>query len=545
MINLTKESLAQIYNQISPFEFKEKLIELATHYRKPHEKLLDAGRGNPNWIAPLPREAFFVLGQFALLESKRSWQKGSLSGIACSLGIARRFEDFLDTLPRDEVYAFFKSLLTYNKQVLNFSPDAWVFELVDGLLGDNYPYPDRMLTYAEKVVKHYLIKELCQNKCCADDFEVFATEGGSAGMCYLFDSLLQNHLLEKGDKIALMTPIFTPYLEIPLLPQYTFEIVTIHADQVNSLGEPTWQYSQEALNQLNDPQIKAVFIVNPSNPGSAALDRQTKDYLVELVHNNRPDLMIVTDDVYSTFVEGFESLLIDLPYNTLCVYSLSKYFGVTGWRLGAIMLQKNNIFNDLIAQLPPTLLADANSRYQHITPHPEQLGFIDRIVADSRQVALNHTAGLSTPQQIQMTLFCLYTLMDEKDDYKQQAIALCRARKQSLYEGLKLPLSFDPLDASYYAEVNLLKWAEAISPDFSCYLQEHHTLLDILYILAKDHGIIVLRGDAFASSEWALRISLANLYKEDYYKIGEILRQVFHTFALEWQNQHARGEYYV
>ena len=32
---------------------------------------LNAGRGNPNWVATEPREAFFLLGQFAITESKR------------------------------------------------------------------------------------------------------------------------------------------------------------------------------------------------------------------------------------------------------------------------------------------------------------------------------------------------------------------------------------------------------------------------------------------------------------------------------------------
>ncbi|NRT10582.1 hypothetical protein [Flavobacterium sp. 14A] len=44
---------------------------------------------------------------------------------------------------------------------------------------------------------------------------------------------------------------------------------------------------------------------------------------------------------------------------------------------------------------------------------------IDRFVADSRSVALNHTAGLSTPQQIQMSLFSLATLIDTENKYKK------------------------------------------------------------------------------------------------------------------------------
>ena len=41
------------------------------------------------------------------------------------------------------------------------------------------------------------------------------------------------------------------------------------------------------------------------------------------------------------------------------------------------------------------------------------------MVADSRCVALNHTAGLSLPQQVQMTLFSLFALLDKDDRYKK------------------------------------------------------------------------------------------------------------------------------
>lgn len=533
MKGLSKESLSKLYNQISPFEFKEKLIALAQLNQLGNTKLLDAGRGNPNWIATTPREAFFTFGQFAVLEAKHTWESEALAGMPSKKGVAARLDTFLEKNTHLPGIELIQGIVAYGVETLGFEIDEWVHELVDGIIGDNYPYPDRMLSHIETVVASYLIKELCDNE-EASDFEVFATEGGSAAMCYLFDSLLQNHLLQKGDKIALMTPIFTPYLEIPSLPQYDFEVVYIHADEVDAEGRSTWQYSEKELDKLKDTSIKALFVVNPNNPGSIALNNKSRDYLVHLVTEHRPELMVVTDDVYSTFVEDFTSLLTYLPYNTLCVYSLSKYFGVTGWRLGAIMLHKENVFDQCIANLPDTLREHAHSRYHHMTASPEELRFIDRIVADSRQVALNHTAGLSTPQQVQMAFFCIFGLLDQEDDYKKQAIGICQTRKQALCEGLELPYVQMPLDASYYTEVNIMDWAMSYNPEFAAYLEANYTLLDVLYTLAKEHQTVLLRGDAFASSKWGLRVSLANLYKEDYYKIGVAIRTVFNNLVQTW-----------
>ena len=60
------------YEALSPFQIKDELIQLASaEARKSNSAFLNAGRGNPNWVATRPREAFFALGQFAVTESKR------------------------------------------------------------------------------------------------------------------------------------------------------------------------------------------------------------------------------------------------------------------------------------------------------------------------------------------------------------------------------------------------------------------------------------------------------------------------------------------
>ena len=65
--NLQREEIERVYGKISPFELKDKLISLAGESNESGaHSLLDAGRGNPNWIAASPREAFFIFGQFAV-----------------------------------------------------------------------------------------------------------------------------------------------------------------------------------------------------------------------------------------------------------------------------------------------------------------------------------------------------------------------------------------------------------------------------------------------------------------------------------------------
>ena len=105
---------------------------------------------------------------------------------------------------------------------------------------------------------------------------------------------------------------------------------------------------------------------------------------------------------------------------TIGVYSYSKYFGVTGWRLGVIALAENNVFDKLISELDEESKDIVDERYSTMSTEPEKIPFIDRLVADSRQVALNHTAGLSTPQQVQMAIFSVFALLDKENKYKEQ-----------------------------------------------------------------------------------------------------------------------------
>lgn len=538
MRNLQREEIEKVYGKISPFEFKNKLIHLAEGQReKSARTLLDAGRGNPNWTAATPREAFFTFGLFAVEETRRVWNEKDLAGMPKKDGISSRLKDYIKAHPDAPGIKLIEDILNFGIEVKGFDPDSFIHELADGIIGDNYPVPDRMLIHIEKVVHDYLVQEMCYNKPPVGKFNIFAVEGATAAMCYIFDTLIANELLYRGDKIALMTPIFTPYLEIPLLPRYNFDVIKIEATEMTADGTHTWQYPASELNKLKDKSIKALFIVNPSNPPSVAMKPESVDQLIEIVNNDNPNLMIISDDVYGTFVDNFRSIMADLPYNTIGVYSFSKYFGVTGWRLGTIALYEDNVFDKLLKELPEDKKAELRQRYGDLSTNPEQIPFIDRIVADSRQVALNHTAGLSTPQQVQMAFFVIFALLDKNNNYKQLTKEICRRRQKLLFDGLGLDLRKDPYDASYYTEFDLLEWANYYyGKEFAEYLQNNYKPVDILYRLAEESSIVLLSGGGFHGPEWSIRISLANLNDESYSKIGKFLHEVLEQYVSSWKD---------
>ena len=346
-----------------------------------------------------------------------------IGGMPKATGVAARLETWLSMHQDMPGAPFLSAMVQFAIKTFQFEPDAFVHELVNSIIGDNYPVPDRMLVHNERIVHEYLMWAMCGEPRPKGKFDIYAVEGGTAAMCYIFKSLKANRLLFPGDTIALGTPIFTPYLEMTHLEDYALKVVNIAAPQENR-----FQPTDEEIKKLEDPKIKAFFVVNPGNPSGVALSKETIGKITKLVKTKRPDLMLLTDDVYGTFVNDFRSLLGELPQNTIGVYSYSKYFGCTGWRLGTIAIHEDNIFDRMIAKLPDEHLKPLDKRYSPITLEPRKLKFIDRIVADSRDVGLNHTAGLSLPQQVMMTMFSLYELMDKKKEYQKACMEIVNRR---------------------------------------------------------------------------------------------------------------------
>ncbi len=524
-------------DQLSPFEFKDELIKLAS--TQSDHLMLNAGRGNPNFLATRPRHAYLALGQFALYESERAYAylDELFGGIPEAEGIVERFDQYIE-LHREEHkgFEFLRSALAYVDDHLGVDKDDFLVEMVDAFLGCNYPYPPRMLPISEQIIKRYLQHELFANKPVEKEFDLFATEGGTAAMTYIFQSLKSNNLIQAKDKIAMITPIFSPYLEIPKLPGYDLEIVQIQAGK-----DDAWQVPKTELAKLEDPAIKLFCVVNPSNPPSVKMNSETLEKIADIIKHKNPNLMIITDDVYATFSDQFESLFSKCPHNTLCVYSFSKYFGATGWRLGTIALHKQNIFDQLLATQDSKALKQQEQHYSSLTNAPQDLKFIDRLVADSRSVALNHTAGISLPQQLQMTLFALASLLDAHNIYRQDAKSLIRRRYNILLQSIssRMP-TFQGKDlVGYYTLLDLKDLAIALYADekFAHWIQTHFTGADLLKRLAEETGVVLLPGKGFAANRPCARVSLANLREYDYRMIGIAIRQVLDELYKTYQTE--------
>ena len=528
--SMTDDAAAQMEKELGAFDITAAQRELAAHNEAGYAPL-DAGRGNPNWVNTKARLAFSRLMDFAVSECQRDMNAGDMAGHGRAEGVAERFDAAMDL--NDETDKFLIDAVAYCVNELGMNKQDLLMELTNGIIGDYYPSPSRCLALTEGILNEYLQDTLYDGVDLKGETQVFPTEGGSAAMCYVFQSLNHNRVLSPGDKIAIATPIFTPYLQIPDVNNYGLVSV-----DVTSTSEDHWDISEKELAKLEDTSIKAFFLVNPSNPASHALSDATLARLQQVVEKN-PELIILTDDVYGTFVDDFQTVYSVLPHNTILVYSFSKLYGATGWRIGMIAMNKNNVVDRRISELPDQDKQALASDYAIVSSDPASMPFIERLCADSRSIGLYHTSGLSTPSQVFMDLLALTHLVNkDADPYIEQSKTLVHERYVALMEALGLEPDTSRENAQYYTIVDLDALVEKrYGADFAAWRREAMTDVEFLNDLAQKEGVVLMYGPGFDAPEGSVRVSLANLNKDDYVELVRRLYELLDAYYAQYEQE--------
>jgi aspartate 4-decarboxylase len=503
----------------------EQQVSLGAAARRSGRPVLDAGRGQPNWVATLPRAGMLELDAFALDAATASGTPDGRGRAPAATGLADRLAASLATRRTDGA-AFLAEAVAYGVDELGFDPDPWVDELVRGTLGAGYPTPTPALAHVEAVLERYLTRLVGCEAAPRGTYQLFATEGGAAAMAYVFNTLRESRLIQPGDAIALATPIFTPYLQIPVLEDFGFRVVEIPARH-----DAPGRFAEHALDRLADPSIKAFFLINPGNPDSRAIGHDQLRELHDLVVRRRPDLLIIADTAYAAFLPDFHGALADVPRNVVCIHSFSKTFGATGNRLGFIAVHRDNVLDEALGRQAGDDLDAVARRYGSVTADVRSLSFVRRLVADSRDVALHNIAGLGTPGQVQMALFALAHLLPSGRAYIDAVRKELVARQDALFEPLGIaPPGGD--DTGYYALIDLLAVVRARQGDAAAERVSVTTDPWTLATgLAAGHGVIVLPGQLFDADSWDVRVSAASLDVDELRAVGRALAAVLDDAA--------------
>jgi aspartate/methionine/tyrosine aminotransferase len=164
------------------------------------------------------------------------------------------------------------------------------------------------------------------------------TSGANEAIGALFRLLQASGYLRPGDVVGMLEPVYSPYLDIAR-NKLNLRTVMLKSDAAHDWDptEADLESFAQQVKRLNRP-LKVFCLVNPNNPSSRAFSGQTIDSLARLLKTF--NCLVIEDTVYHEFVPagGFHSLWARLPEQTVLVHSMSKYYRVTGSRLGMVVV---------------------------------------------------------------------------------------------------------------------------------------------------------------------------------------------------------------
>lgn len=159
---------------------------------------------------------------------------------------------------------------------------------------------------------------------------------------------------DAGDRVIVTEPGYPAYRNI--LTALGIEVVSVPTDL--STG---FQPTPELLDQVQGP-IAGLILASPSNPTGSTLSRMELARVAAWCA--RRGVLIVSDEIYHgiTYDAPAETILAFAP-DAIVVNSFSKFYGMTGWRLGWLVLPEELVAP--VTRLAQNLFISAPAIAQH------------------------------------------------------------------------------------------------------------------------------------------------------------------------------------
>jgi aspartate/methionine/tyrosine aminotransferase len=146
-------------------------------------------------------------------------------------------------------------------------------------------------------------------------------------------------LLQPGDEVLVPSPSYPSYVEAIRMAGGSPRFVPL-------VEEENFALDLDALERAVTRRTVAVLFCNPNNPTGTVYSRSQLERLVEVAE--RHDLMLLSDEVYKDFLysdaEFFTPARIEAARGRVVrVFSFSKAYGMTGWRVGFLHSDRQNV----------------------------------------------------------------------------------------------------------------------------------------------------------------------------------------------------------
>ncbi|MCB1783916.1 MAG: aminotransferase class I/II-fold pyridoxal phosphate-dependent enzyme [Alphaproteobacteria bacterium] len=173
-----------------------------------------------------------------------------------------------------------------------------------------------MLSLRERIAQHY--EEYYGAK--ANPANMVISVGSSGGFLLVFLAAF-----DAGDKIAITTPTYPAYRNI-------LQTMNLQVVEIETLAKDNYQPTVELLENCGQ-EFDGLIINSPSNPAGTMLS----DNELEKICNwcDEKGIRLISDEAYHGITYGKKAqTALKYSDNVIVLNTFSKYFAMTGWRLG-------------------------------------------------------------------------------------------------------------------------------------------------------------------------------------------------------------------
>jgi aspartate/methionine/tyrosine aminotransferase len=161
-----------------------------------------------------------------------------------------------------------------------------------------------------------------------DPARVVVTAGASGAFLLAFTALF-----DAGDRVALGSPGYPSYRQI-------LKALSLAPVDIRTEADDRFQPTPSQVRAV--PDLAGLIVASPANPTGTMLDRAALGALVEAAAERGAAL--VSDEIYHGLTYGGRAVsALEIADDVVVVNSFSKYFSMTGWRIGWMVVPEGLI----------------------------------------------------------------------------------------------------------------------------------------------------------------------------------------------------------
>lgn len=203
-----------------------------------------------------------------------------------------------------------------------------------------------MPTLRERIAQHYNEKHAIN----VSPDNIVITTGSSSAFILNFIAAF-----DKGDKVAITTPTYPAYRNI-------LKSLDLNTIEIEATAEDNYQPTLDLL-QNCEHDFDGLIINSPSNPGGTIIDEQEFEKICNWC--DEKGIRLISDEAYHGITyETRAQTALKFSKNAITLNTFSKYYAMTGWRLGWAVLPDDMVTP--VKKLAENLFVSAPTISQHL-----------------------------------------------------------------------------------------------------------------------------------------------------------------------------------